>query len=303
VATFLFLAIMDVTELLLTVKSKSRKAAEESLTGHIRSVTIDDFYSAALKRRVKMEVLLPPWYEETPDHSFPVLYINDGQSLKAIKMREALMQCYENNIIPPVIVVGIIAQNRMQEYGVAASPDYKNRGGKANKYSRFITNELIPLINKNFRTKPSSDNTAIAGFSLGGLSAFDIVWNNHGIFGSAGIFSGSFWWRSKDYKDGYDEQQHRIAHNMIKNSRKRDGLRLWFQCGTEDETADRNKNGYIDSIDDTLDIIKELHALGYDDKREIKYVEVAGGYHHESTWADVMPMFLEFAFGGKVRSS
>jgi predicted alpha/beta superfamily hydrolase len=273
-----------------------KKATTESL---IKSVTIDDFYSAALKRRVKMEVLLPPWYEETTDHSFPVLYINDGQSLKAVKMREALLDCYERKVIPPVIVVGVFAHNRMQEYGIASTPDYRNRGGKANKYSRFLTNELIPLINKNFRTKQSADATAVAGFSLGGLSAFDIAWNYSDVFGSAGIFSGSFWWRSKDYKDGYDDTIHRIAHSMVRNSKKREALRLWFQCGTNDEIADRNKNGIIDSIDDTFDLIQELTEIGYDSEDELMYVEVVDGLHHESTWADVMPLFLEFAFGRK----
>ena len=285
---------------LMTITLKNtKKKPEDKKEALIKSITIDDCYSAALKRRVKMEVLLPPWYDETPEHQFPVLYINDGQSLKSIKVREALVDCYERNIIPPIIVVGIHAQNRMQEYGIASTPDFRNRGGKANKYSRFVISELIPLINKNFRTKEGADNTAIAGFSLGGLSAFDIAWNYPSYFACAGIFSGSFWWRSKDYKEGYDDAIHRIAHTMIRNSRKRDQLKFWFQCGTDDEAADRNNNGIIDSIDDTLDIIKELKSIGYSEGKEVTYVEVAKGRHHEETWADVMPLFLEFAFGSK----
>ena len=286
---------------LITVAKKqlTRKNPELNKTAQLKSFIIDDFYSAALKRRVKMEVLLPPWYDEAPDHHFSVLYINDGQSLKAGKMREALIDCYERKLIPPIIVVGIYAQNRMQEYGVAAAPDYRNRGGKANKYSRFVTNELMPLINKNFRTKESADNTAIAGFSLGGLSALDIAWNNFERFKCVGIFSGSLWWRSKGYNDGYNEATDRIAHNMIRNSRKREGLKLWFQCGTNDEFSDRNNNGVIDAIDDTIDLIKELEKVGYSMKKDMEYVEVANGFHNEKTWGDVMPLFLEFAFGGK----
>ena len=158
---------------------------------------------------------------------------------------------------------------------------------------------MIPLINKNFRVKSGSDSLAIAGFSLGGLSALDIAWNNHPIFKTVGIFSGSLWWRSKGYLDGYNETKDRIAHNMIRNSRKRDGLRLWFQCGTHDEMADRNNNGLIDAIDDTLDIIKELELIGYEMKDDLDYVEVANGQHNEKTWGDVMPLFLEYAFSEK----
>lgn len=288
---------MELMELLLKAQGKKRFEGEKESS--VKSVMINDFYSAALKRRVKMEVLLPPWYEETPGHNFPVLYLNDGQSLKAVKLKETLTDCYERNLIPPIIVVGVYAHNRMQEYGIASTSDYRNRGGKANKYSRFLVSELIPLINKNFRTQQGAENTAIAGYSLGGLSAFDIAWNYASYFSVAGIFSGSFWWRSKDYKDGYDETKHRITHNIVRNSRKRDGLRLWFQCGTNDEMADRNKNGVIDSIDDTLDLIDDLKEIGYKNEKELTYVEVADGFHHESTWADVMPLFLEFAFGKK----
>lgn len=272
------------------------KSPELSKSAQIKSIIIDDFYSAALKRSVKMEVLLPPWYEESPDFYFNVLYINDGQSLKAGKMREALIDCYERKLIPPIIVVGVFAHNRMQEYGVAAAPDYRNRGGKANKYSRFITNELMPLIIKNFRVNTGSDTAAIAGFSLGGLSALDIAWNNPELFKCVGVFSGSLWWRSKGYNDGYNETTDRIAHTMIRNSRKREGLKFWFECGTSDEMADRNNNGVIDAIDDTIDLIKELENIGYQMKKDIEYVEVINGYHNEKTWGDVMPLFLEFAF-------
>ena len=283
----------------LSKKKIPKTYSEQHITSSIKPVMINDFYSAALRREVKMEVLLPPWYEETPDHEFKVLYLNDGQMLKHIKMREALIDCYNRQVIPPIIVVAVHSQNRMQEYGVSAVPDYRNRGGKANKYARFFTNELIPLINKNFRVQSGPDSLAIAGFSLGGLSALDIAWNNHPIFKTVGVFSGSLWWRSKGYLDGYNETKDRIAHNMIRNSRKRDGLRLWFQCGTHDEMADRNNNGLIDAIDDTLDIIKELELIGYEMKDDLDYVEVANGQHNEKTWGDVMPLFLEYAFSEK----
>jgi enterochelin esterase-like enzyme len=286
-------------EIIYMLNKEKQEVADDRKESYIKSVIIDDFYSAALKRRVRMEVLLPPWYEETNSHSFDVLYINDGQLLKDLKIRESLMDCYQRNIIPPIIVVGIHAQNRMQEYGIASTPDYKNRGGKANKYSRFVTNELMPLINKNFRTNVGNQHTAIAGFSLGGLSALDIAWGNSTHFGTVGIFSGSLWWRSKGYNEDYDDNKDRIAHKMIRSSRKRDQLRFWFQCGTDDEIADRNRNGYIDSIDDTLDLISELNKHGYVQNRDYIYLEVAGGKHHEKTWGDVMPIFLEFAFGKK----
>jgi enterochelin esterase-like enzyme len=281
-------------------KPEKKKAPHPHKDNLIKTVFIEDFFSAALRHHVKLEVLLPPWYEETPQFAFHTLFINDGQQLKRLKLREALIDCYSRNSIPPLIIIGIHAHNRMQEYGVAGVPDYKKRGAKADKYSKFIVNELQPLIRKNFRVSDGFGESAIAGFSLGGLSAFDIAWNYPHIFGSAGIFSGSFWWRSKGYDSGYDDEADRIMHKLVRSTDSKSNQRFWFQCGTEDEMADRNNNGVIDSIEDTLDLIQNLEELGFHQNRDLKYVEVKGGRHDEETWAEVMPEFLEWTFGHRM---
>jgi enterochelin esterase-like enzyme len=265
----------------------------------LKSVFIEDFYSAALRHNVTLEVILPPWYDEAVQFSFPTVYFNDGQLLGQIHIKETLAELYLFNLIPPVIVIGIHAHNRMQEYGVAGVPDFKKRGNKADKYSRAIIKEILPLIRKNFRTLDGVENNAIAGFSLGGLSAFDIAWNYPHIFGTAGVFSGSFWWRSKGYGHGYDDESDRIMHKMVRGTDSKSFQRFWFECGTHDEMADRNNNGVIDAIEDTLDLIKELGELGFVRGRDIEYVEVPGGQHNEATWAAVMPAFLQWTFGKK----
>jgi enterochelin esterase-like enzyme len=69
--------------------------------------------------------------------------------------------------------------------------------------------------------------------------------------------------------------------------------------GTEDELADRNKNFIIDSIDDTIDVIKELLKKGYKRPDDIAYYEMVGGKHELKTWAKAMSPFLIWAFGKK----
>jgi len=63
-----------------------------------------------------------------------------------------------------------------------------------------------------------------------------------------------------------------------------------------DETADRNKNGVIDSIDDALDLIVELKAKGYTDEH-IKYLELPDGTHDVVTWTKAFPEFLKWGWG------
>ena len=94
------------------------------------------------------------------------------------------------------------------------------------------------------------------------------------MFKKVGVFSGTLWWRSKLFKDDAPDDD-RIIHDTFAISEKRKGLKFWLQTGTNDETSDRNNNGIIDAIDDTLDLIKILKELGYKSK-DIKYVEVEG---------------------------
>ncbi|MEI9808743.1 MAG: alpha/beta hydrolase-fold protein [Bacteroidota bacterium] len=140
--------------------------------------------------------------------------------------------------------------------------------------------------------------TAFAGFSLGGLMALDIVWSYPKEFSRAGIFSGSLWWRNIDQQEKeYDDDKHRIIHQLIRKGKYQPGLKFFFQCGNMDEVMDRNNNGIIDSIDDTLDLIKELEAKGYDAKKDICYLEMSDGKHDIPTWGRAMPGFLKWGWG------
>lgn len=256
-----------------------------------------DFSSEALGREVVLEVYLPPGYSAS-DKRYGVLYLNDGQDAKALRLQNTLDSLYRQNRIEPLIVVGIHAGDRLQEYGTASTPDYKKRGSKAGAYAAFVTEELVPYVNARFRTLTEPGQTAFAGFSLGGLSALDIVWHHPEVFGKVGVFSGSLWWRTKPQEDGYTDAD-RIMHRIVRNSPKKEGLRFWFEAGTRDETSDRNHNGLIDSIEDTLDLIAELDRKGYSQPQAVTYVQVAGGEHNPETWGKVMPDFLVWAFGQK----
>jgi len=250
--------------------------------------------SALLQREIICDVLMP----EDIDAAQPLnlLLLNDGQEIEALQVKQTLQALYDNNSIYPTIIIAIHAgEQRLQEYGVAYRPDFKNRGAKAELYNQFIITELLPAI-KSLLPEQEFKTTAIAGFSLGGLSALDIAWNNAQLFNKVGVFSGSLWWRSKEIGKGYTDAD-RIAHAMIRENDAKPGLKFWLQTGTNDETADRNQNGIIDSIDDTIDLIKELEAKGYERPVDITYVEVVGGSHDAPTWAKAMPKFLCWAFG------
>lgn len=251
--------------------------------------------SSHLSRNITVDFFLP---QNIPDpSSISLLLINDGQDMETLGLGNILRQLYSENAIRPLLCAAVHAgKDRKREYGVAGHPDYLGRGDKAGLYTSFIREELVPFIKKHYRVS-SFREQAFAGFSLGGLMALDIAWSYPAEFTRAGVFSGSLWWRSIDQTDdGYDDHRHRIMHQRIRQGQYHAGLKFFFQCGNMDETLDRNNNGIIDSIDDTLDLVKELKVKGYTAK-DIHYLEIPDGKHDVATWGRAMPEFLKWGWG------
>lgn len=242
-----------------------------------------------LQREVTVDFYLP---RNIHPSQLSLLLINDGQNLKEMMLDEVLDNMMASNQIKPVMCAGIHAgEDRKNEYGTAQVLDYEGRGARAKEYQQFILEELLPYIHTNYCVE-AFETTAFAGFSLGGLTAIDMVWNYPRLFSIAGVFSGSLWWRTKSLDDGYNEETDRILHQEIKNGSYHPGQRFFFTTGSLDETADRNNNGIIDSIDDTLGLIDELKKHGYNTEYDVKYINFEDGKHDIPTWARAMPYFL-----------
>lgn len=292
------------TLLLLTYTWLMADSLVASIHPTVTTVTVrrdDSLYSVPLRRAVHLDVVLPPDYQ-TSERTYPVLYLNDGQDLPCLRMTAVLDSLYQKKAVQPFVLVAIHAGDRIQEYGVAAQADYMNRGSKAGLYTDFVLTELLPYIKKHYRVSTDPAQSVFAGFSLGGLSAFDMVFHHPERFSRAGVFSGSFWWRSKSTEAGYRDETDRIMHDRVRKGRYSPNLKFWFETGTEDETSDRNNNGIIDAIDDTTDLIEELVRKGYQrdgngQRHDIRYVEIVGGQHNPKTWSKIMPDFLTWAFG------
>ena len=253
-----------------------------------------EIQSSLLKRPVTVDFYLPRSIADTGQLS--LLLINDGQNLDEMNFSGLMEDGVASGAIRPVLCAGIHANaDRKMEYGTAGFPDYLGRGAKSAAYQQFLVKELIPYIKTTYHV-PQFRMQAVAGFSLGGLSALDTVWNHPGLFSVAGVFSGSLWWRSCGLEDGYNEDTDRIMHRRVQEGTFHEGLRFYFTTGSLDETADRNKNGIIDSIDDTRSLIDALKEKGYSDTA-IHYINYEDGKHDIPTWGRAMPHFLHWAFG------
>lgn len=252
-------------------------------------------YSEYLEREVVIDLYIP--LEDDSLEAFPLLFINDGQDLAKMSFASILESLFLSGSIKPIICVGIhCGADRINEYGTAFRVDYKGRGAKAGLYSKFIFDELEPFLQNRLQIS-SFKEKSFAGFSLGGLSAIDIAWNRPQDFFKVGIFSGALWWRRKDYEDpDYNWDTDRLMHLQVQKGDYYPWLQFFFECGCLDETADRNNNGIIDSIDDTMDLIGDLKEKGFQ-ARQIHYLELEDGEHNVKTWAKAFPAFLKWGWG------
>lgn len=257
----------------------------------------DQLFSAELQRRVKLTFISTP-----PSHhqgSYALLLLNDGQDMEKLRVRAIVDSLYHLHIIQPLIVVGIWAGDRMNEYGVAGYTDYHGYGAKAEKYDAFIDQTLYPYIKKKTGIRRFSI-VSIAGCSLGGLSAFDYAWNHNDYINKVGVFSGSFWWRDKDDKaPDYSDDNNRIMLNKIRKSLQKPALEYWFYAGAKEETSDRDKDGIIDVIDDTKDLMELIRSKHICPEQAINYTEDSAGLHNQVYWSKHFPAFLIWAFGKK----
>ncbi len=157
------------------------------------------FFIPQLNRNRRIWIYLPKAYSSS-QKKYPVLYLQDGQNvfdkttsyIDEWGVDECLDTLIEKGITPSIVVaIDNGSRYRMTEYNPYTNDQFSDAEG--DKYVDFLVNTLKPFIDKNYRTLPSKENTAIAGSSMGGLISYYAALKYSNIFGKAGIFSPSFW--------------------------------------------------------------------------------------------------------------
>jgi predicted alpha/beta superfamily hydrolase len=258
-----------------TSKKKFIQGREEIIG---TAVIHEDFFSEHLDNKRNIIVWTPPAYkrQKHTDKFYPVLYMHDGQNVfdpktsfagKDWRVDETIVRLIRNRKIKEVIVVGIYnSPDRIEEYS------YSEKG---RKYLRFIVEELKPFIDKNYRTLPGRENTAIMGSSMGGLISFVAGWIYDEVFSMVGALSSSFY---------YDNEK---VFELIENFK---GPR-------------KKVKFYIDHGEDGLirgqKMFCKLTQMGYVIGKDIDYYYAPGAEHNESAWAERLERPLLFFFGKK----
>jgi predicted alpha/beta superfamily hydrolase len=148
------------------------------------------FESKVLNER-KTIVVIPPYnYKDRPDEKFPVVYVLDpGNNLFATF---GIVNYYSDmlKIMPRMIIVGIVSNDREKDYLPTPSKEQPTGGG-ADKFLRFINSELVSLIDS---TYPANSERCIIGHSAGGFFAIYALENQPGLFNSFICIDPSLWY-------------------------------------------------------------------------------------------------------------
>lgn len=161
------------------------------------SITIgkkEIIYSNLLKENRTLWIYTPTLTSQntSPEKRYPVLYLLDGDAhfYSTVGIIQQLSQANGNGVLPEMIVVGIENTNRLRD--LVPSDDLK----KSNPFADFLSSELLPYIDKHYHTAPYK---LLAGHSLGGLTAIDMLVKFPELFNACIAIDPSMWYNNEKF--------------------------------------------------------------------------------------------------------
>jgi len=188
-------------------------------------------------------VYTPPGYENNPSKKYPVLYLLHGSS----DTEETWTKVGRANFI----LDNLISEGKAKEmiivmpYG-RAYPTITKTGSlrdwpNLQEFKKDFFGNLMPFIEKNYRTINEKDSRAIAGFSGGGGTSLYFGLNNQDKFSYVVGFAPGM------LKNEIDRNNAGAFENPEKTNKQ---LKLfWIGVGTEDPTYGTIKNDYMTVLD------------------------------------------------------
>jgi enterochelin esterase-like enzyme len=230
----------------------------------------------------ELTVYVPPGYDEAPTRRYPVLYLlhgfaNDHHSWHRYgRANDILDNLIARRTIEPFLVVMPLGYGgaRINGDGTGIAPEGAGQfGGDAALYERDLLEDIIPMIDRKFRTIADRRQRAIVGFSMGGGQAGRFGLGHLDMFSQIGIMSAGL-------GGGADTPPlATIAADAARSNELID--LLWIACGRED-TA--------------LKGAKTLHDALQKAGIEHTYLETDGA-HHWRVWRrylrDLAPLLFK----------
>ena len=172
---------------------------------HVEVITLK---SSVFNNTRNIRVYLPPDYKDS-EAQYPVLYLNDGiATFHAYDLADVVDSMILHRIIEPIIIVGIDnggstvdsrnpIRDRAHEY--LPWPDLledslsRDNAPAGKEYPEFLFDEVMPLVNRKYRTQTGEQNTGLGGASYGALISVYTIIHHPGKIGYALLESPSLY--------------------------------------------------------------------------------------------------------------
>lgn len=143
-----------------------------------------EYYSPAVDRRMKFDIVLPEGYYES-EARYPVLYLLHGfMQNYTVWGRNLAAAFYARNLNELIVVLPDAGNSWFINY--ASSEE-----GQTNNWEDHLVEDVIAQVDARYRTEARREGRAIAGLSMGGFGAFAIGLRHSELFVSIGSTSGA----------------------------------------------------------------------------------------------------------------
>lgn len=248
-----------------------------SLNSSASEVKTIEVHAKKMNSQVKNYIILPEGYQ-TNDKSYPVLYLLHGFGDTYKKWVDATT----------------IEQLADQHQLIIVCPDagrswyFDSPIDPKSQYESYITQDLIPYLDKNFRTKADRGNRALCGLSMGGHGSMYLALRHKNLFSIAVPQSGGLDirpfpnnWKLKKYLGDIKNHPENWEKNTVLELAKnlKDGeLAISVDCDSEDFFVGLNR---------------DFKKLLNDKKVKFSYQEHPGA-HNWSYWQKAIVRQLPF---------
>ena len=193
-------------------------------------------WSNSMKKNIKNVVITPALYGKDKNAQYPVVYLLHGA-----------YGAYSNWIKKAPFLPELATR-----YGIIiVCPDgdqfswyWDSPVDSTFRYETYMTSELLPYVDKTYKTVKNRTGRAIAGLSMGGQGALYLSWRHLDLFGACASMSGGINiecfpanWNMEKRLGTYAENPQRWADFNVSKMiylLKPDSIKILIDCGTED---------------------------------------------------------------------
>ena len=234
--------------------------------------------SAAAQNTHELLVWTPPGYESS-GKSYPTLYLLHGAGSPTAfgvdewlgyALTEDLDRLIDSGFIEPMIVV----------LPFGAQGYWVNHADGGPQWSDYITDEVVPYVDREFRTDKRRERRAIGGLSMGGHGALQMAFRRPDLFAVAGAHSPTI----RPYEESptfFGNQKHFASYDPLTLATTSTGamkVTTWVDLGNEDKFRAS-----------TAKLRDALTARGAE-----LHFNVFEGEHEGWYWMGYLPEYLRF---------